>query len=125
VSRTIEAGFVLDAQALHARQPMRGAGLVHLSRHTDRLAEAGIVPSVGSVGDSYDTAVAETVIGLFKSEVIHRLGPWRSRDAVEIATLGWVDWFNTLRMPRVDRPHPTRRGRRPLLRSAATRHTAA
>lgn len=109
VSRSMEAGFVLDAleQALHARQPMRGAGLIHHSdrgvqylsiRYTERLAEAGIVPSVGSVGDSYDNALAETVIGLFKAEVIHRLGPWRNRDAVEIATLEWIDWFNTRRL---------------------------
>jgi putative transposase len=109
VSRSAEAGFVLDAleQALHARQPMRGVGLVHHSdrgvqylsiRYTERLAEAGIVPSVGSVGDSFDNALAETVIGLFKTEVIHRLGPWRSREAVEIATLEWVDWFNTRRL---------------------------
>jgi putative transposase len=67
-------------------------------RYTERLAEAGIVPSVGSVGDSFDNALAETVIGLFKTEVIHRLGPWRSREAVEIATLEWVDWFNTRRL---------------------------
>ena len=62
------------------------------------LAEAGIVPSAGSVGDSYDNALAETVIGLFKTEVTHRLGPWRSREVVEIATLEWVDWFNTRRL---------------------------
>jgi putative transposase len=109
VSRTAQASFVLDAleQALHARQPIRGTGLVHHSdrgvqylsiRYTERLAEAGIVPSVGSVGDSFDNALAETVIGLFKAEVIHRLGPWRSREAVEIATLEWVDWFNTRRL---------------------------
>jgi transposase InsO family protein len=67
-------------------------------RYTERLAEAGIEPSVGSVGDSYDNALAETVIGLFKTEVIHRLGPWRSREAVEAATLEWVDRFNTRRL---------------------------
>jgi transposase InsO family protein len=61
---------------------------------TERLGNAGIAPSVGSVGDSYDNALAETVIGLFKTEVIRRLGPWRSLEAVEIATLQWVDWFN-------------------------------
>ena len=66
--------------------------------YTERLAEAGIVPSVGSVGDSYDNALAETVIGLFKAEVIHRLGPWRSLEAVEFATLEWVDWFNNRRL---------------------------
>ena len=109
VSRTAEATFVLDAleQALHARQPMHVAGLVHHSdrgvqylsiRYTERLAEAGIVPSVGSVGDSFDNALAETVIGLFKTEVIHRIGPWRGLEAVEIATLEWVDWFNNRRL---------------------------
>ena len=63
-----------------------------------RLAEAGIEPSVGSVGDSYDNALAETVIGLFKTELIHRRGPWRSFEAVEFATLEWVDWFNHRRL---------------------------
>ena len=63
-----------------------------------RLAEAGIEPSVGSVGDSYDNALAETINGLFKAEVIHRRGPWRSFDAVEYATLEWVDWFNHRRL---------------------------
>ena len=63
-------------------------------RYTERLAQAGIEPSVGSVGDSYDNALAETVIGLYKAEVIHRRGPWRSFEAVEFATLEWVDWFN-------------------------------
>lgn len=103
VSRTAHAGFVLDAleQAVHQRRPE--AGLVHHSdrgsqylsiRYTERLAEAGIEPSVGSVGDSYDNALAETINGLFKAEVIHRRGPWRSFDAVEYATLEWVDWFN-------------------------------
>ena len=107
VSRTAHAGFVLDAleQAVHQRQP--GAGLVHHSdrgsqylsiRYTERLAEAGIEPSVGSVGESYDNALAETINGLYKAEVIHRRGPWRSFDAVEYATLGWVDWFNTRRL---------------------------
>ncbi|SFJ29118.1 Transposase InsO and inactivated derivatives [Albimonas pacifica] len=103
VSRTAHAGFVLDAleQAVHQRRP--GAGLVHHSdrgsqylsiRYTERLAEVGIEPSVGSVGDSYDNALAETINGLFKAEVIHRRGPWRSSEAVEFATLEWVDWFN-------------------------------
>ena len=97
---------VLDAleQAVHQRRP--GAGLVHHSdrgsqylsiKYTERLAEAGIEPSVGSVGDSYDNALAETIDGLFKAEVIHRRGPWRSFDAVEYATLEWVDWFNNRR----------------------------
>ena len=107
-SRTASAGFVLDAleQALHARRPVDG-GLVHHSdrgvqyvsiKYSERLAEAGIEPSVGSVGDSYDNALAETVIGLFKTEVIHRRGPWRSLEAVEYATLEWVDWFNNRRL---------------------------
>lgn len=107
-SRTATAGFVLDAleQALHARCPIDG-GLVHHSdrgaqyvsiKYTERLAEVGIEPSVGSVGDSYDNALAETVIGLFKTEVIHRRGPWRSFNAVEYATLEWVDWFNNRRL---------------------------
>jgi transposase InsO family protein len=100
---------VLDAleQALHERRPFAGGGLVCHSdrgsqyvsiRYTERLAEAGIEPSVGSVGDSYDNALAETVIGLFKAEVIHRRGPWRSFEAVEFATLEWVDWFNNRRL---------------------------
>jgi putative transposase len=109
VSRSAHAGFVLDAleQALHARRPVRGGGLVHHSdrgvqyvsiKYTERLAQAGIEPSVGSVGDSYDNALAESVIGLFKAEVIHRRGPWRSVEAVEFATLEWVDWFNHRRL---------------------------
>jgi putative transposase len=108
VSRSARADFVLDAleQALHDRQPWR-ANLIHHSdrgvqyvsiRYTERLAEAGIEPSVGSVGDSYDNALAETVIGLFKTEVIHRRGPWRSFESVEFATLEWVDWFNNRRL---------------------------
>ena len=67
-------------------------------RYSERLAEAGIEPSVGSVGDSYDNALAETINGLFKAEVIHRRGPWRSFEAVEYATLEWVDWFNNRRL---------------------------
>ena len=109
VSRTAHAGFVLDAleQAVHQRRPAKSAGLVHHSdrgsqylaiRYTERLAEAGIEPSVGSVGDSYDNALAETINGLFKAEVIHRRGPWRTFEAVEYATLEWVDWFNTRRL---------------------------
>ena len=108
VSRTAHASFVLDAleQALHERRPARG-GLVHHSdrgsqyvsiRYTERLAEAGVEPSVGSVGDSYDNALAETINGLYKAEVIHRRGPWRSFEAVEFATLTWVDWFNNRRL---------------------------
>lgn len=109
VSRTAHAAFVLDAleQALHKRRPLQGGGLVHHSdrgsqylalRYTERLAEAGVEPSVGSVGDSYDNALAETINGLFKAEVIHRRGPWRSFEAVEFATLEWVNWFNTRRL---------------------------
>jgi len=108
-SRTAHAGFVLDAleQALHDRRPVHGGGLVHHSdrgsqyvsiRYSERLAEAGIEPSVGSVGDSYDNALAETINGLYKAEVIHRRGPWRSFEAVELATLEWVDWFNNRRL---------------------------
>jgi putative transposase len=108
VSRTAQAGFVLDAleQALHDRRPGHQDGLVQHSdrgvqyvsiRYTERLTEAGIEPSVGSVGDSYDNALAETVNGLFKTEVIRRRGPWRSLEAVEFATLEWVDWFNNRR----------------------------
>jgi transposase InsO family protein len=107
-SRTAHAGFVLDAleQALHDRRPV-GGGLVHHSdrgvqyvsiKYTERLAEAGLVPSVGSVGDSYDNALAETINGLYKAEVIWRKGPWRSFEAVELATLEWVDWFNNRRL---------------------------
>lgn len=109
VSRTAHATFVLDAleQALHERRPVQGGGLVHHSdrgsqyvsiKYTERLAEAGIEPSVGSVGDSYDNALAETINGLYKAEVIHRRGPWRSFEAVEFATLEWVDWFNHRRL---------------------------
>jgi putative transposase len=67
-------------------------------KYTERLAEAGIEPSVGSVGDSYDNALAETINGLYKAEVIHRRGPWRNFDAVEFATLEWVNWFNNRRI---------------------------
>ncbi|WP_430252222.1 IS3 family transposase [Neorhizobium sp. DAR64860/K0K1] len=108
-SRTAHAGFVLDAldQALHDRRPVHHGGLIHHSdrgvqyvsiRYSERLAEAGIEPSVGSVGDSYDNALAETINGLYKAEVIHRRGPWRNFEAVEFATLEWVDWFNNRRL---------------------------
>ena len=107
VSRSLRSDLALDAleQALHARSP--AGALVHHSdrggqylsiRYTERLAEAGIERSVGSVGDSYDNALAETVIGLFKTEVIERRGPWRNMEAVEYATLEWVDWFNHRRL---------------------------
>jgi putative transposase len=109
VSRTTHAAFVLDAleQALHDRRPVRASGLIHHSdrgvqyvsiHYTERLGQAGIEPSVGSVGDSYDNALAETVNGLFKTEVVRRRGPWRSLEAVEFATLEWVDWFNHRRL---------------------------
>jgi transposase InsO family protein len=109
VSRSAHAGFVLDAleQAISDRRPIAGGGLVHHSdrgvqyvsiKYTERLAEAGLVPSVGSVGDSYDNALAETINGLYKAELIHRRGPWRSLEAVEYATLEWVDWFNNRRL---------------------------
>jgi putative transposase len=108
VSRTARTSFVLDAleQALHDRRPARGRLTCHSDkgsqyvsiRYTERLLEAGIEPSVGSVGDSYDNTLAETVIGLFKTEVIRRRGPWRSLEAVEFATLEWVAWFNTQRL---------------------------
>jgi transposase InsO family protein len=109
VSRTAHASFVLDAleQAIHERRPVHRGGLVHHSdrgsqyvsiRYSERLAEAGIEPSVGSVGDSYDNALAETINGLYKAEVIHRRGPWRSFEAVEYATLEWVEWFNHRRL---------------------------
>jgi len=75
----------------------RGSQYVSI-KCTERLAEAGIEPSVGSVGDSYDNALAETINGLYKAEVIHRRGPWRSFEAVEFATLEWVDWFNNRRL---------------------------
>jgi transposase InsO family protein len=108
-SRTAHASFVLDAleQALHDRRPVQGVGLIHHSdrgvqyvsiKYTERLAEAGVEPSVGSVGDSYDNALAETINGLYKTEVIRRRGPWRSFEAVEFATLEWVDWFNNRRL---------------------------
>ena len=98
---------MLWSRALHDRRPVQGSGLVHHGdrgvqyvsiRYSERLAEAGIEPSVGSIGDSYDNALAETVHGLFKTELIRRRGPWRSLDAVEFATLEWVDWFNHRRI---------------------------
>ena len=79
------------------RRPVETAQYLSI-RYTERLGEAGIEPSVGSVGDSYDNALAETINGLFKAEVIHRRGPWRNFEAVEYATLEWVDWFNNRRL---------------------------
>lgn len=109
VSRTMAADFVLDAleQALYARQAERGGALIHHSdrgsqylsfRYSARLAEAGIESSVGSKGDSYDNALAETINGLYKAEVIHRRRSWRSREEVELATLEWVSWYNHRRL---------------------------
>jgi transposase InsO family protein len=108
VSRSLRTDLALDAleQALWARD-VGSERLVHHSdwgsqylsiRYTERLAEAGIEPSVGSVGDSYDNAMAESVIGLYKTEVIERLGPWRGREHVELETLEWVSWFNNRRL---------------------------
>jgi putative transposase len=107
VSRSLRSDLVLDAleQALYFRPYANGLihhsdrGAQYLSiRYTERLAEAGIERSVGSVGDSYDNALAESVISLFKTEVIRRCGPWRSIDEVEIAVLEWVDWYNNRRL---------------------------
>lgn len=109
VSRTMTTDFVLDAleQALYARQPERDDALIHHSdrgsqyvsiRYTERLADAGIEPSVGSRGDSYDNALAETINGLYKAEAIHRRGPWKTPQSVELATLEWVSWFNHQRL---------------------------
>jgi len=108
VSSTAHTDFVLDAleQALHARQRVGDQALIHHSdrgvqyvsiRYSERLADAGIEPSVGSVGDSYDNALAETINGLYKAEVIHRHS-WKNREAVELATLDWVDWYNHKRL---------------------------
>jgi len=107
VSRSLSTELALDAleQALYARRAP--AGLVHHSdrgvqylsiKYTERLAEAGIEPSVGSVGDAYDNALAETIIGLYKTEVIEPLRPWRNAIAVELETLSWVEWFNNRRL---------------------------
>jgi len=109
VSSSLRTDFVLDAleQAIYDRCGDDIQDLVHHSdrgsqylamRYTERLADAGIEPSVGSRGDSYDNALAESVIGLFKTEIIRRKGPWRTLEAVEFATLAWVDWFNTRRL---------------------------
>lgn len=109
VSRSMHTDFVLDAleQALYARQPERDDALIHHSdrgsqyvsiRYTERLAEAGIEPSVGSKGDSYDNALAETINGLYKAELIHRSAPWKTIEAMELATLEWVSWFNDHRL---------------------------
>jgi len=109
VSTTMTTEFVLDAleQALYDRQPDPEDALIHHSdrgsqyvsiRYSERLAEAGIAPSVGSKGDSYDNALAETINGLYKAELIHRRCPWKTRESVELATLEWVSWFNHQRL---------------------------
>jgi transposase InsO family protein len=109
VSNSMQTDFVLDAleQALYARRHEREGALVHHSdrgsqyvsiHYSERLSQAGIEPSVGSTGDSYDNALAETINGLFKAEIIHRRGPWKTREAVELATLEWVSWFNHHRL---------------------------
>ncbi len=109
VSSSLRSDLALDAleQAICERQDDAAEALVHHSdrgvqylsiRYTERLAEAGIEPSVGTRGDSYDNALAESVIGLFKTEVIRRRGPWRSLEDVEFATLEWVWWFNYHRL---------------------------
>jgi putative transposase len=107
VSRSLRSDLALDALEQALAQRPHDDGLVHHSdrgvqylsiRYTERLAEAGVEASVGSVGDSYDNALAETINGLYKAELIHRKGPWRSVEAVELATLAWVDWFNNRRL---------------------------
>ncbi len=109
VSSSMRTDFVLDAleQALYDRQPERSESLVHHSDrgsqyvsilYTERLAQAGIEPSVGSRGDSYDNALAETINGLYKAELIHRRAPWKTKESVELATLEWVSWFNHHRL---------------------------
>jgi transposase InsO family protein len=109
VSTSMHTDFVLDAleQALHDRRPEHSGGLIHHSdrgsqyvsiRYTERLAEADIEPSVGSRGDSYDNALAETINGLYRAELIHRRAPWKSRESVELATPQWVHWFNHERL---------------------------
>ena len=109
VSTAMTTDFVLDAleQALYDRPPTSQDTLIHHSdrgsqyvsiRYSERLAEAGIAPSVGSRGDSYDNAMAETINGLYKAELIHRRGPWKTRESVELATLEWVSWFNRQRL---------------------------
>ena len=121
-SRSAKTDFVLDAleQALYARRPAYQSGLIHHSdrpfhglksnrcratdgqyvsiRYTERLAKAGIEPSVGSVGDAYDNASAETINGLYKTEVIRRRSSWKTMEEVEMETLKWVDWLNNRRL---------------------------
>jgi transposase InsO family protein len=134
VSRTAQTAFVLDAlqQALHERRPVHRAGLIHYSdrggqyvsiKYTERLAQAGIEPSVGSVGDSYDKALAETINGLYKAEVIHRRGPWRSFEAAGVCDVGMGKLVQSPAAAGADREYPTGRSRATLLRHAgANRH---
>lgn len=144
VPRSAHAGFVLNAleQAIHDRKPVSGGGLVHHSdrgvqyvsiKYTERLAEAGLVPSVGSVGDSYNNALARRSTGSTRPEVIHRRGPWRNLEAVEYATLEWVGWFKTAglssqsatcRRPRQKR-HTTRAWRSPPRSQPDSNETAS
>ena len=109
VSSSMRTDFVLDAleQALYDRQPERSDALIHHSDrgsqyvsilYSERLAQAGIEPSVGSRGDSYDNALAETINGLYKAELIYRRAPWKTKECVELATLEWVSWFNHHRL---------------------------
>ena len=108
-SSSMRTDFVLDAleQALYDRRPQRDDALIHHSdrgsqyvsiKYSERLAEAGIEPSVGSRGDSYDNALAETINGLYKAELIHRRAPWKTKESLELATLEWVSWFNHHRL---------------------------
>ena len=109
ISSSLRTDLALDAleQALYDREVAERNTLIHHSdrgvqylsiRYTERLVEAGIEPSVGTVGDSYDNALAETIIGLYKTELIRQRGPWKNLEDVEFATLGWVDWFNHRRL---------------------------
>ncbi len=109
VSTSLRTDLALDAleMAIWARQPTAADALVHHSdrgvqylaiRYTERLAEHGAVTSVGSRGDSYDNALAETVVGLYKTELIRRRGPWRTAEQIELATAAWVDWWNQRRL---------------------------
>ena len=109
MSSFIRTDFVLDAleQALFDRQPERSDELIHhpdrgsqyvSNVYAERLEQAGIEPSVGSCGDSYDNALAETINVLYKSELIHRRAPWKTKEALELATLEWVAWFNHHRL---------------------------
>ena len=122
--RTPASSWMRSSRRFQDHRPVHRGSLVHHSdrgsqyvsiKYTERLAEAGIEPSVGSVGDSYDNALAETINGLYKAKVIHRRRPWRSFEAVEYATLEWVDWFNHRRLLEPHRQHPARRSRRSIL----------